>query len=371
VAAYVALIGPGDYFFVKLVLKRMEMTWITFPLIVLAFSVGAYVLAYWLKGDQLVLNQVDLLDVDVETETVRGTSWMKVFSPRMEPYDLSYRPQLPDGEPPEESKQIVSWLGLPGGALGGMSSRASGGGLGGRPYEFSSDLDQMLGVPIQVWSSKAFTARWTADTDLDLDYELRRVGSGELVGSVTNTFDVPLENCLLAYDRWAWTLGTIAPDQTVTIGPDTERSELQTKLTGRRLEMDGGNKEYRQYTNPYDFASFDVPTILRQMMFYEAAGGRNYTQLRNDYQGFVDLSRLLRSGRAILVGFSPRPSGDLLRDGEPLAPPPAAGEPQRNRHWSCYRFVFPVEAEEEETAAEPAAAVVPEVEEPAVEVPPM
>ena len=379
VAVYVALIGPGDYFFVKKILKRMELTWITFPAIVLVFSVGAYVLAYWLKGDQLVLNQVDLLDVDVETETVRGTSWMKVFSPRMEPYDLSYRPQLPDGEPPEESEQIVSWLGLPGGALGGMSSRASGGGLGGRPYEFTADLDQMLGVPIQVWSSKAFTARWTADTDLDLDYELQRVSGGELVGSVTNTFDVSLDNCLLAYDRWAWTLGTMEPGQTVTIGPGVERSELQTKLTGRRLEMDSGNKQFKQYTDPYDFAGFDVPLILRQMMFYEAAGGRDYAQLRNDYQGFVDLSRLLRAGRAILIGFSPRPSGDLLRDGEPLAPPSAAGEPDRNRHWSCYRFVFPVEAEEEEEAAiEPAAGipaevtpaeVTPAVDEPAVEEP--
>ena len=32
---YILLIGPGDYFFLKKVLKRMELTWITFPTIVL------------------------------------------------------------------------------------------------------------------------------------------------------------------------------------------------------------------------------------------------------------------------------------------------------------------------------------------------
>ncbi|MEK6239505.1 MAG: hypothetical protein N2C14_32705, partial [Planctomycetales bacterium] len=39
--AYILLIGPGDYFLVKKVFRRMEWTWITFPAIVAAVSVGA------------------------------------------------------------------------------------------------------------------------------------------------------------------------------------------------------------------------------------------------------------------------------------------------------------------------------------------
>ncbi|HEY5314458.1 MAG TPA: hypothetical protein VIK18_18135, partial [Pirellulales bacterium] len=64
IVGYIVLIGPVDYFFVKRVLKRMERTWITFPIIVLAVSVSAFAAAQWAKGSQLRINQVDLVDVD-------------------------------------------------------------------------------------------------------------------------------------------------------------------------------------------------------------------------------------------------------------------------------------------------------------------
>ncbi|MEA3342313.1 MAG: hypothetical protein U9R15_20295, partial [Chloroflexota bacterium] len=64
VLVYIILIGPVDYFFLKKFVGRMQWTWVTFPLIVVVFSVGAYYLAYYLKGDQLRVNQVDLVDVD-------------------------------------------------------------------------------------------------------------------------------------------------------------------------------------------------------------------------------------------------------------------------------------------------------------------
>ncbi|HEV3136899.1 MAG TPA: hypothetical protein VGZ26_03325, partial [Pirellulales bacterium] len=91
VLAYIACIGPLDYFFVKRVLRRMEATWLTFSITVFVFSAGAYGLAYGLKGQELRVNQVDLVDFDAESNLVRGTSWSNVFSPRMDDYDLSLR----------------------------------------------------------------------------------------------------------------------------------------------------------------------------------------------------------------------------------------------------------------------------------------
>ena len=61
---YILLIGPGDYFFLKKVLKRMELTWITFPTIVVTVSLLAYYAAYLLKGNDLLVNKVDVVDVD-------------------------------------------------------------------------------------------------------------------------------------------------------------------------------------------------------------------------------------------------------------------------------------------------------------------
>ena len=69
---YILLIGPGDYLFLKKVLKRMELTWITFPTIVVTVSLLAYFAAYRLKGNDLLVNKVDVIDVDQAAGLVRG-----------------------------------------------------------------------------------------------------------------------------------------------------------------------------------------------------------------------------------------------------------------------------------------------------------
>ena len=94
IVAYLLLIGPGDYFFLRKVVGRMGWTWLTFPLVVLLVCLGAYILAYRLKGDQIKVNQADLVDVDAASGLMRGATWLNVFSPRMESFDLAIRPRL-------------------------------------------------------------------------------------------------------------------------------------------------------------------------------------------------------------------------------------------------------------------------------------
>ena len=72
IIVYILLIGPGDYFFLRKIVRRMEWTWLTFPVIVALVCVGAYVLAYRLKGDQLRVNQIDLVDVDAASGRMRA-----------------------------------------------------------------------------------------------------------------------------------------------------------------------------------------------------------------------------------------------------------------------------------------------------------
>ena len=121
VIVYILLIGPGDYFLLRRLGRGMQWTWVTFPAIVVIFAAGAYVAAYWLKGDQLRVSQVDLVDIDAEG-TARGASWFSIFSPRGESFDLSMRPCLPDGQPPETSGSLA-WLGKAGNEFNGMYSR--------------------------------------------------------------------------------------------------------------------------------------------------------------------------------------------------------------------------------------------------------
>jgi hypothetical protein len=349
IIVYIVLIGPGDYFFLRKVVRRMEWTWLTFPVIVGLVCVGAYVLAYRLKGDQIRINQIDLVDVDAASARIRGTTWLNVFSPRMESFDFSVQPQKPEGGAASDAREWTAWLGLPGSAFGGMNARAGGTGLWTDQFQYAPTLDAMSGVPIQVWSTKSLTARWEGPCSVCPAANLSEA-EPVIVGSIENTLPFPLENCLLVYRTSAYEIGTIPAGKSVPLGPTTKRSELKTLLTGQRHVRVDGDKWQNEAT-PYEQSSTDVAHIVRMMMFHEASGGRHYTRLWNDYQSFVDLSELLKAGRAILVAQTPTPASqghqgaELLRDGRPLASP-------QDQHGTIYRFVFPVKRERPAGGAE-------------------
>jgi hypothetical protein len=345
---YILCIGPGDYFFLRKFLPRMEWTWLTFPAIVLGLCGGAYVVAHRLKGDQLRVHQADLVDVDA-SGSVRGTSWISVFSPRMETFNLALAPRLPDGLPADAADTTLAWMGLPGDGLGGMYQPGPAGGAGtfsGTPsgwwssrYSVTPGLGAIQGVPIQVWSSKSFTGRWTAQSQPGA-IEASLVEEGRVArGTVTNRLDFPLADCILAYDRYLYDLGRLEPGRPVEIGPMTRTTELAAVVQGPMQALFGKTLAGRTSSSPYDPSSVDVLYILRAMTFFEAVEGRRQTGLVNDYQPFVDLSGQLLSGRAVLVacpgGPPPYPGADLLRDGRPIYGP-------QDQRTTVLRFVLEV-----------------------------
>ena len=163
-------------------------------------------------------------------------------------------------------------------------------------------------------------------------------------GTVTSGLDFPLSNCVLAYGRWAYKLGTLEPDEAAILGADTDRCCLKTLLTGRQMSADEPEELLRQEVTPFDTSSQETPYILRAMMFYEGIEGRQYTKLSHAYQGFVDFSDLLQMNRAVLVARAPagRIGAELLcKDQRGQSPAEPPGE-----HLTIYRFVFPVKPED-------------------------
>jgi hypothetical protein len=354
---YLVLIGPVDYFLLRRVLRRMELTWLTFPPVVLAVCIAAYFAAHGLKGETLRVNQVDLVDVDCQSGLLRGMSWATLFSPQTRPYDISFMPR-PDNMreyvPPErwgdstrgwgfesswmwEGSLLVSWFGLPGSGLGGMAPKTANPVAWEHPYEISPQLNRLVGVPIQVWSTKSLSARWSGRVRPGVEAELTEQ-SFTPVGKLTNRLDFPLCECLLVYGRWVYELGTLQPGEPFSITSTQPRRDLRSFLFGRGVHAEGEEKG----SNRYDPASIDVKDILRTMTFFEAAGGLRHTGLVNRYQGFVDLSDLLKANRAVLVAEAPAGGSqsrfhgsELLSSGQPVAD-------SQDRHPTYYRFVLPV-----------------------------
>lgn len=359
VFAYVLCIGPLDYYLVRRVLGRMEATWFTFSFTVVAFCAGAYFLAYGLKGDQLRINRIDVVDFDASTQLVRGTSWINLFSPKTDTYDLELRPEAfatapaevsdtlnsPDetaaaAETEASSGVLFSWLGLPGSGFGGMDPASgnsplsgdslSGGAMFTEPYDYARELNGLRRMPIAVWSSKALVGRWWARGAAGVEADLN--DTGRLNGSLTNRLGIAIPDGLLLFDRWAFPIRDWKAGQTLDVQLDLDQQTVETYL--RHMAALGD----RNVTPPYDRASFDIRRIVEILSAHELAGGAKYTGLAHDYQGFFDMSRLVANRRAVLLVRVDRPAATLERDGKKLTD-------DKSEPWTFFRYVFEVEGE--------------------------
>jgi len=320
IVLYILLIGPGDYFFLKKVLKRMELTWITFPTIVVTVSLLAYYAAYLVKGTDLRVNKVDVVDVDLEAKVARGTSWANLFSPQNRDYSVALVPIAPDREPPADPKAVVapapgtevltSWFGAPETGLRGTNTRGRGMGFGGSGYSYApmGKAESLEDVRIGIWSTKGFVARWfgpvpSAASFLDVD--LQPVGTDRLAGTITNRLPFALRDTIVAYGKQVYyNVGTIEPGQTIEIDKSLDRG-LANHLKERQPNYIPAN----YYANAADkIARAD---LVREMMFHDSdASGQE--SLPSRVHRDLDLSGQLALGRPMLVAQVDRPGAQLV-----------------------------------------------------------
>ncbi len=355
VAGYVALIGPGD-FKLQRYLGRMELTWLTFPLLVAATSIGGYWFAGWLKGDQLRINQVDVIDVDADG-LVRGITIANVFSPEMTAYDVTVRPSISAQTPVDEPTMLLSSFALAPAALSGESGRATAEALTSEAYEFAPGLTKINQLPMLVWSSKSISAEWHGQVPPLVESKLQLANDELPEGELQLAANLALDDAWLVYGNTVTRLGRLAFGDRRVIGSRSGSawSTLSTLLRyQRRVQKTPGKDEYTMMGTQWDAESTDVREIIRQIMFYDAAGGSDYSRAWNGALRKLDLSPRRDLGQAMLVGFvsdegGGAPGAQLLHDGQPLR---GTGD----QHWTVLRILLPVHSA---AKASPNAAVSP------------
>ncbi len=298
IVVYGLLIGPGDYWLLRGLLgRRMQWTWLSFPLVIVACcSLVLWLNRTW-KGDQIRATQCDIVDIDAETGWTRGATMAHVFTPASGLLDVQLISKAP-AELQQLGRHDLVWQGAPGSALGGLDSTTLP--LFDQAYRIeygAASQAAILGVPVGTGGSRSFVGHWNATTSLGRSSYLFD-SNGRLDGELANPLNVTLRDCILMYGNWSYRLdAALAPGQTIPVAALTHR-DLEWRLTRRRVA-----REDATFTMaPWDAGDQDIARIVEIMMFHAAAGGDSYTQLPNEYLGRLDLSRLLRSGRAILLG---------------------------------------------------------------------
>lgn len=305
---YIIVVGPLDYFFLKKVVKRLELTWITFPTVVLVVSVIAYFTAYALKGNDLLINKADLVDIDLEGQTGYGHTWFTLFSPRIQNYTVGIEPAAPvwaktPGDDDRASAVLLGWMGKPDDSYGGMG-RSRSQSLFRRTYTYAPDATGLEGVPIQVWSMKSFDGSWVRPVNPETppfkaDLKFGGEDNRRPVGTITNQlpFDLIDVHLIVGADRGGGTVYSL--DKNLSSGVP---QRILGNRAGRTLSdwLNPNNNPQPLPGQPRPAAS-SKNEVFKQMSFFEVDPNRR--QKRNITMRNLDVSwRLRLKNEAILVG---------------------------------------------------------------------
>ncbi|MEK6236859.1 MAG: hypothetical protein N2C14_19295, partial [Planctomycetales bacterium] len=301
-------------------------------------GLGAYLLAVSLKGDKARVNQASVVDVDVASGALRGTTWLNVFSPVTATYQVGL-----DVEPPEDSAEaetLLSWLPAPESNALRATYQQSSGVLSARPYVMDLDKPELTETPNQVWSAKGFSANWRRTGSRLLELENMEVDDEDVERlTVVSRLPFALSECILVSHGWAYSLGELPADARTAFTPDSgRRQRFSDLLSGLAQHYDKEREDYVLRSPVYKQHGTDVYEILEKIMFHDLAGGREYTKLWNRREGRLDLSFHVGQDQAILIGRADRPPLDASLDGQSIKD----SDRIEKRYWTYYRFLLPV-----------------------------
>ncbi len=232
-AAYILLIGPINYVILRR-LDRREWAWLTMPVLVVVFTVGAYGFGTALRGNDVIVNEVAIIRGAAGATDGTGQIYLGVFSPSRGQYQLQ----------------------VPGGAL--LSSPINGdfGGTGA-----ASQLDVLQGDParirnLDVGFGSLRTIRAETAVSVPLVQTELRLQDGFLVGTVRNASTEALHGAALVLGSNVASLKDLAPGAQASVNLQILNTQfgqsLSDKVVGQIFAPDGrasnSNDLYAQHS---------------------------------------------------------------------------------------------------------------------------
>ncbi|NCA11144.1 hypothetical protein EBR56_04940 [bacterium] len=332
----IACLYPLDWWLAGRGGSRAAVAWLTLPLLVAVLSGLAWGAGRHWKGDAWRSTAAGIVDVDCVTGLVRGTAWSGIWSPDNAVLDMAA--SRVDPLPTTAADVAASWHAAAGRGLGATDAPAPHPALGAADYAYADSLALLAGVPIAADSSRLFEAGWTARLTETVAAgpivsTLDRDAQAALRGAIESRLPFALDGCVLVHAGWLYDVGVLGPGARFEPQGGRGPRSLAGALTRRAAATD------RDVSERWDTTSTDVARILEVAGFHRAAGGRGYTSLEPGRLGRLDLSPVLDTGRAVLVGRGPAGTAWSVRAGgaDPLLHVPAAEQ-------TCvWRFVLPLE----------------------------
>lgn len=200
---YILLIGPVNYLILRW-RKKLHLAWITIPALTAVFAAGAFGLAYLLRGNDIVINNISIINLQHGGQA-NYSSYISVFSPSQTTYnfEVSGSPLL---SPSSNGGYYDPWS-----SYGPITT--------GNTVFLQGSQAEINSLEITQWSLNAFTAEGLSaqlgeiKTDLVLE-------SGKLTGTIENQLPYPIYDAVIVIGLRVEALGTLEPNQPIDVDVD-------------------------------------------------------------------------------------------------------------------------------------------------------
>ena len=217
IVGYILLIGPVSYLVLRR-LDRRELAWITAPLLVLVFSACSYGIGMSMKGSDLIVNQIAVVRSSTGGSAASVETYAGVFSPGRTTVDAVV--------------EADALLGRMRGA--GFDVRAPEPGAQAEVASEQGDPARLRGLAIQAAGYEYLRADGIVDHQpllaVSWAYE-----DGSIVGTVTNTGDVPLADVAYISGTGGEMIGDLEPGASATFDAEADnvnRSSASDQVYG-------------------------------------------------------------------------------------------------------------------------------------------
>jgi hypothetical protein len=295
---YVAALFPLDWWIARRSERFRWITWLTLPLIVLAFTGITWSTTHQFKSDGWQIHTAGVFDIDEATQTCRSTSFAGIWASNNGRFNLSANPTQDTSK--EDSRSVVSWFAASGRNIGGPDALTPHPSLAGAPYAYGSSAARLQNISIAAASSQLFEANSTSRLPtVSIQSTLSRTGQGTLRGTITNQLHVSLNDCVLMHAGWLYDIGTLRPGDTFDLEAGKGPRSLGAFLTKKRAVKD------RNVSARWKSDDQDISRILEVAGMHRATGGSEYTGLQSGRLKHIDMTHLLALDRIILMGMGP------------------------------------------------------------------
>lgn len=155
---YVFVLVPLNYSILRFI-DRRELAWITIPVIVTVFSAFAYLAALSIRGNAILVRQVDIVQSTLGSTTGRNDSLLWLYSPKRTSYDISSS---------RNDAAVTDFANVAGGRQGAFSVL--------QPTDASSF--KIEGANMWMWADRGFVSQSLADLQKGITLRGQKVVNG-------------------------------------------------------------------------------------------------------------------------------------------------------------------------------------------------